>query len=151
MKRGFIEKEDHTQSFVSDIAKKKNKIDYLYEFLFACIVASEVKLLRFVQESTAHYKISKPFYQEYHYSLFELRDAIVKLDSGQNISNDLFRLKTQALFRNSHRDFIDLFISILDYHHSGKKKTKLDVYLAKAERLNYPVFDKAYCENYFSN
>ena len=151
LKRDFSDKESHTLSFISAIAKKKNKIDYLYEFLFACIVASEVQLLKFVQESTAHYKISKPYYQEYHYSLFELRDAIVKLDSGADISNDLIKLKTETLFRNSHRDFIELFISILDYHNSGQKKTKLDVYLAQTKCLNYPIFDKAYCKNYFSN
>lgn len=151
LRRDFIEKEDHTKSFISDIAKKKNKIDYLYEFLFACIVAGEVKLLRFVQESTAHYKISKPYYQEYHYSLFELRDAIVKFDSGNDISVGLIKLNNETLFRNSHRDFVDLIISLLDYHNSGKKKTKLDVYLAKAKLLNYPIFDRAYCENYFSN
>lgn len=149
LRQDFIEKEDHTKSFISDIAKKKNKIDYLYEFLFACIVATELNLLRFVQESTAHYKISKPYYQEYHYSLFELRDAIVKLDSGKDISSDLFRLKTKTLFRNSHRDFIELFISILDYHNSGQKKTKFEAYLAQSSRLDYPVFDKTYCKNYF--
>jgi hypothetical protein len=151
LKRDFSDKESHTLSFISAIAKKKNKIDYLYEFLFACILAGEVQLLKFVQESTAHYKISKPYYQEYHYSLFELRDTIVKLKSGANISKKLIKLKNETLFRNSHRDFIELFISILDYHNSGKKRTKLDIYLAKARRLNYPVFDKAYCVNYFSN
>lgn len=151
LRRDFNEKEDHTLSFISDLARLKNKIDYLYEFLFACIVAGEVKLLRFVQESTAHYKISKPYYQEYHYSLFELRDAIVKFDSGNDISVELIKLNNETLLRNSHRDFVKLIISLLDYHNSGKKKTKLDIYLAKAKRLNYPVFDKAYCENYFSN
>ena len=151
MKKNFNDKESHTLSFISAIAKKKNKIDYLYEFLFACIVAGEVQLLKFVQESTAHYKISKPYYQEYHYSLFELRDAIVKFDSGADISNDLIKLKTKTLFRNSHRDFIELFISILDYHNSGQKTTKLDVYLAKTKLLNYPIFDVAYCRNYFLN
>lgn len=151
LKKNFNDKESHTQTFIKEIAKKKNKIDYLYEFLFACILASEIQLLKFVQESTAHYKISKPYYQEYHYSLFELRDAIVKFDSGNDISKELIKLYNETLFRNSHRDFVDLFISILDYHNSGKKKTKLDVYLVKAKRLNYPVFDKAYCENYFSN
>ncbi len=151
LKRNFNDKENHTKTFINEISKKKNKIDYLFEFLFACIVSGEVQLLKFVQESTAHYKISKPYYQEYHYSLFELRDAVVKLESGNDISNELFKLKNETLFRNSHRDFVDLFISILDYHNSGKKKTKLEVYLAKAKRLNYPVFDKTYCENYFSN
>ena len=97
------------------------------------------------------YKISKPYFQEYHYSLFELRDAIVKLDSGNNISKEIIKLNGETLFRNSHRDFVELFISILDYHNSGKKKTKLDNYLAIAKRLNYPIFDKAYCVNYFSN
>jgi hypothetical protein len=150
LKKNLKHKEIYTQKFIKKIAKKKNKIDYLYEFLFACILAGEVQLLKFVQESTAHYKISKPYYQEYHYSLFELRDAIVKLKSGANISKKLIKLKNETLFRNSCRDFIELFISILDYHNSGKKRAILDIYLAKARRLNYPIFDEAYCRNYFS-
>lgn len=151
LRRDFIEKEDHTLSFIIEISRLKNKIDYLYEFLFASILACDVNILRLVKETTTYYKISKPYYQEYHYSLFELRDAIVKLDSGYDISMELIKLNGETLFRNSHRDFVELFISILDYHNSGKKKTKLDIYLAKAKRLNYQVFDKAYCVNYFSN
>lgn len=149
LRHDFIEKEKYTLSFIEDIVLMKNKIDFLYEFLFACILAGELKILRFVQESTAHYKISKPYYQEYHYSLFELRDTIVKFDSGSDISKELDKLNKETLFRNSHRDFAELFISIIDYHNSGKKKNKLDNYLAKAKHLNYPLFDKAYCENYF--
>ena len=143
------EKVKHTQKYLSRIANRKNKIDYLYEFLFSCILAGEIDLMKFILQTTAHYKISKPYYQEYHYSLFELRDAILKVDSGDNINKELVNLKENTLFRNSHRDFFDIFISVLDYHNSKQKKTKLKAYMQLVQPLNYPLFDEGYCINYF--
>lgn len=145
------QKVKHTQKYLSRIAHRKNKIDYLYEFLFSCILAKEIDLMKFIVQTTAHYKISKPYYQEYHYSLFELRDAILKVDSGKNINKELVNLKENTLFRNSHRDFVDIFISVLDYHNSKQKKTKLKAYMKLAQPLNYPLFDEEYCINYFDD
>ena len=145
------QKVKHTQKYLCRIAHRKNKIDYLYEFLFSCILAKEIDLMKFIVQTTAHYKISKPYYQEYHYSLFELRDAILKVDSGKNINEGLVNLKENTLFRNSHRDFVDIFISILDYHNSKQKKTKLKAYMKLAQPLNYPLFDEEYCINYFDD
>ena len=145
------QKVKHTQKYLSRIAHRKNKIDYLYDFLFSCILAKEIDLMKFIVQTTAHYKISKPYYQEYHYSLFELRDAILKLDSGKNINKELVNLKENTLFRNSHRDFVDIFISVLDYHNSKQKKTKLKAYMKLVQPLNYPLFDEEYCINYFDD
>ena len=144
-------KQIQTKKYLRRIAHKNNKIDYLYEFLFSCILTREIDLMKFIVQTTAHYKISKPYYQEYHYSLFELRDAVLKLASGKNISKELENLKTITLFRNSHRDFIEIFISILDYHNSKQKKTKLQAYKKLAKRLGYPLFDEAYCVKYFDS
>ena len=144
-------KQIQTKKYLRKIAHKNNKIDYLYEFLFSCILTREIDLMKFIVQTTAHYKISKPYYQEYHYSLFELRDAVLKLASGKNISKELENLKTITLFRNSHRDFIEIFISILDYHNSKQKKTKLQAYKKLAKRLGYPLFDEAYCVKYFDS
>ena len=60
-------------------------------------------------------------------------------------------LKENTLFRNSHRDFVDIFISVLDYHNSKQKKTKLKAYMKLVQPLNYPLFDEEYCINYFDD
>ena len=150
--KNYYNKEE-LKKFVDELniifENRKNKIDYLYEFLFSCILAGEIDLMKFIVQTTAHYKISKPYYQEYHYSLFELRDAILKVDSGKTINKELVNLKQNTLFRNSHRDFIDIFISILDYHNSKQNKAKLKVYMQLVQPLNYPLFDEGYCINYF--
>jgi len=144
-------KPDKALQFLNQISERENKIDYLYEFIFACILGREVGILKLIEKKMMNYKISKPYYQEYHYSLFELRDAILLLESGQNIDKEIDHLKEKTMFRNSHRDFIEVFISILEYHNSGKNEAKHKNYTNLSQKVNYPIFDKAYCFNYFDS
>lgn len=140
---------DNILNFLALMENRKDKVEFLYELMFAIMLSKKIDLLKLIVNSTRDYKISKPFYQEYHYSLFNIRDAIVKLYNGGNISSEIKYLKGNTLFRNSHRNFIDLFISILDYHNSKNKKSKLEGYKKIAKKLNYPLFDEDYCLSYF--
>ena len=137
-------------NFLKSISSRKDKVEFLYEFMFALILANKIELLKFIVQKTEDYKISKPYYQEYHFSLFDIRDAIVKIYNGENIDKEIRYLRENNLFRNSHRSFIELFISILDYQNSKTKKRKLDEYNKIAKKLNYPLFDENYCLNYFN-
>ena len=136
--------------FLKLISSRKDKVEFLYEFMFALILANKISLLKFIVQKTEDYKISKPYYQEYHYSLFDLRDTIVKIDNGENADKEIRYLRDNNLFRNSHRSFIELFISILDYENSKRKKRKLVEYNKIAKKLNYPIFDEDYCTSYFN-
>ncbi|MAR99043.1 MAG: hypothetical protein CMP80_07970 [Formosa sp.] len=139
------------RDFLDLISNKKAKSDFLYEFVFASILCRNLGLLHITFKETTKYKISKPYYQEYHYSLFELGHAFIQLDRGKKIHKEINLIKTKSFFRNSHKDFATLFISILEYHNSNKGKKELSNYKKLAQRLNFPYLNEDYCISYFNH
>ena len=99
-------------------------------------------------------KLFKPFFNEFeNINFFEVnfKTQFKGIKGLFNLFKELVNLKENTLFRNSHRDFVDIFISVLDYHNSKQKKTKLKAYMKLVQPLNYPLFDEEYCINYFDD
>ena len=134
-------------SFIDYIQNSDQKIDYLYEFIFACLLSGDAKLLSYLEKVKNIVKSSGAFYQEYHYNIIYLVRAILKLSRGEKIEKEIKELKTNTFFRNSHQDFIDIFISVMDYHSSKEKK--LNTYNMLSQKIGYPFFNESYCKNYF--
>ena len=135
------------RSFIDYIQNSDQKIDYLYEFIFACLLSGDAKLLSYLEKVKNIVKSSGAFYQEYHYNIIYLVRAILKLSRGEKIEKEIKELKTNTFFRNSHQDFIDIFISVMDYHNSNEKK--LNTYNILSQKIGYPFFNESYCKNYF--
>ncbi|WP_298949677.1 hypothetical protein [uncultured Polaribacter sp.] len=145
------EKIQHVINFMDQIKYQNNLVDYLYEFTFACIINRDIDILKLIIFETVNFKISKPYYQEYHYSIFKLRNLIVASSNGDDVLESIEDFKKNSFFRNSHKEFIEIIILILEYHNLGKDKSKLKEYQSLAQKLNYPIFDKKYCLNYFNS
>jgi hypothetical protein len=135
-------------SFFEKIRNNENAIEYLYEFTFFNILSRNFKLL----ESTKNYvskNISIPQYQEYHYSIFTLVDGIISLLKGYKCNGIIQELKEMTFFRNSKRDIIDLFISILEFHNFSQSTQDYNNYIYKSNSLGYKRFDINYLIYFF--
>ena len=135
-------------SFFGKIRLNENAIEYLYEFTFFNILSRNFKLL----ESTKNYvnkNISIPQYQEYHHSIFTLVDGVLSLLKGHKCNGIIQELKEMTFFRNSKRDIIDLFISILEFHNFSQSTQAYNNYIYKSNILGYKRFDINYLINYF--
>lgn len=137
-----------TLRFFEKIRDNKNAIEYLYEFTFFNIIYRDFKLLETTKNHVSKY-ITIPQYQEYHYSIFTLVDGILSLFKGDKCNRIIQELKRMTFFRNSKRDIIELFISILEFHNFSQNTQAYDNYIFKSNSLGYKRFDIDYLVNYF--
>lgn len=134
--------------FLKKIRDNENAIEYLYEFTFFNIICRNFKLLKVTKEHVSKH-IVIPQYQEYHYSIFTLVDGILSLSNGIKCNRIIQELKEMTFFRNSKRDIIELFISILEYHNYFHNTQAYDNYRLKSNSLGYERFDENYLIYFF--
>ena len=91
-----------------------------------------------------------PQYQEYHYSIFTLVTGIISLYKGIKCNEIVQELREMTFFRNSKRDIIELFISILEYHNFFHNTQAYDNYKLKSKSLGYKRFDENYLLHFFN-
>lgn len=142
---------DHVLNYLELITNKNNIVDYLYEFTFGCILSQDIELLKQINYYLKENKASKPYYQEYHYSILDLLKLIIKVSKGLDVAEEILIFKNKSFFRNSHKEFIEIILLVIEYHSSEKDNKILFEYLILSKKLEYPIFDKKYCLSYFRN
>lgn len=141
--------EEVVSTFLEKTRENKNAIEYLYEFTFFNIVSRNFKLLEITKNHVSKHIII-PQYEEYHYSIFTLVAGIISLYKGIKCNEIVQELKEMTFFRNSKRDIIELFISILEYHNFFHNTQAYDNYKLKSKSLGYKRFDENYLLHFFN-
>lgn len=134
--------------FFDKIRKNKHAIEYLYEFTFFNIITKNFRLIEMTKTYVNKFVVI-PQYQEYHYAIFSIVDAILYLNKGVQCNEIMLKLKEMTFFRNSKRDVIELLISILEYHNFSQNAQAYESYKTKSKSLGYKLFDDDYLINFF--
>jgi len=142
---------EHVINYLNIIRNKDNVVDYIYEFTIGCILSKEIEILKEINFFLIENKTSKPYYQEYHFSIIDLLKIIIKVSQGIEVAEEILIFKNKSFLRNSHKELIKIILLVIEYHNSKKENKILSEYLILSKKLKYPLFDKKYCLSYFKN